>query len=222
MKKNITLITLSLLGMLSRPVSAQRTTVSATAGTQGFGLDVKYAPVPDYGIRAGFDILPFKTSFAFTTQSTPSDVDLKAEFQNAHLMVDWHPFRSAAGLRKFLLSAGAGYFWKSQGTAVITPKQSYKYGDIVIGPGDAGELTGELNWKKFAPYAGLGFESALPRSRFNIGFALGAYYLGRPETSLVGSKLIAVDQANQDQLNSNMKDYRFLPVVQLNLNYTLN
>lgn len=227
MNKKNGLLALLLASVFGLNTSAQTAAVSATAGTQGLGLDLKYSPRPSYGIRTGFSILPINTSFVFTTQSTPSDVDLKADFQNAHVAVDWHPFSFdentsyGRGFHKFILSAGMGYFWKNTGTAVITSKDKYQYGDIVIGPDDTGELTGKVKWHKLAPYAGLGFESAIPKTKFNVGFTLGTYYLGKPETNLTGTKLVSVDDANQQQFSKNMEDYRFLPVIQLNLNYSL-
>lgn len=222
MKTKIALLAL-LLALPGLQASAQRTALAATAGTQGVGMDIKYYPVPQYDIRTGFSILPVKTSFVFTAQGNRSDADVKADFQNAHLALDWHPFvkGKGEGYHKFLLSAGLGYFWKNTGTAVITSRETYRYGDIVIAPEDAGQLTGKVNWHRVAPYAGFGFESAIPKTKFNIGFVAGAYYLGQPETNLTGTKLVSVDQANQDQLHSNVSDYRFLPVIQLNLNYTL-
>ncbi|HEY0177187.1 MAG TPA: hypothetical protein VGC08_12465 [Pedobacter sp.] len=222
MKTKICLMAMLLMAIVSLNVNAQRTAISATAGTQGLGLELKYSPVPEYGIHGGFSILPVNTSFAFTAKSTPSNVDLKADFQNAHLMFDWHPFQHAEGIRKFMLSAGGGYFWKNTGTAVITSSETYKYGDIVIGPGDAGQLNGKVKWQRISPYAGIGFESAIPDTKFNLGFVLGLYYLGKPETSLTGTKLVSVDDANQEQFRKNLTDYRFLPVIQLNLNYSLN
>lgn len=222
MKNKISLIALSLVTFLGLNVNAQKTAVAVTAGTQGAGVDLKYSPAPNYGIRLGGSILPFKTDFVFTTGSTPADVDLKADFQNAHVIFDWHPFRHGQGFRKFMLSAGAGYFWKNKGRAILKTQDTYAYGDIVIGPDDAGELIGEVRWKQVAPYAGIGFESAIPTTKFNMGFSLGAYYLGEPATRLTGTKLVSVDGDNQAQFHQNMKDYRFLPVIQLNFNYALN
>ena len=221
MKKNC-YYAIAMFMALGFKANAQKlTTVSATVGTQGFGLDVKHSPTPEYGLRAGFSILPISVGFGFTAQSTPSDVDVDADLQNAHLIFDWHPFAKADGFRKFMVSGGAGYFWKSRGTAVITPNETYSYGDIIIPPGEAGNLTGTIKWAKLAPYAGIGFESAVPKSNFNFNFTLGAYYMGRPETSLTGTGLVSVDEANERQLSENLKDYRFLPVIQLGINYTL-
>jgi hypothetical protein len=222
MKKRVCLIALSAIAMFSLKVSAQLTTVSATGGTQGGGLDVKYSPIPDYGVRAGFSILPVNTSFNFTAQSRSSGADVKVNFQNAHLMFDWHPFNHPGGYGKFILTAGGGYFWKNSGTAVITSTGSYNYGDIVVTPQNAGHLNGTVTWRRVAPYGGIGFESAVPQTRFNIGFALGTYYLGSPKTNLTGTSLVSVSDANQAQFQKNLENYRFLPVVQLNLNYSFN
>ena len=221
MRKNHIIPILAFVVLLDSSVKAQTKTISASLGTQGAGLEFKYAPAADYGLHAGFSILPFKTGFAYTAQSTPSDVDLKVDFQNAHLIFDWHPFVSSKGFSSFLLSGGAGYFWKNTGTAVITTRETYKYGDIIITPESAGQLIGKVSWTRISPYFGIGFENPRPSKRFNLGFAAGVYYLGKPKTTLTGTKLISVDDKNNEQFSRNLDSYRFLPVLQLNLNYSL-
>lgn len=222
MRNKSSLIALLLVASCYLNVSAQRSSATLNLGTQGVGAEYRYSPEPSYSVHGGVSILPFNTNFTFTTQSTPSEVDMKVNFQNVHALFDWHPFRNQYGYRDFLLSAGAGYFWKNGGTAVITSTETYKYGDISIPGSEAGQLNGKVSWKKIAPYFGIGFENPQPEKKFNLGFALGVYYLGQPNTNLTGTNLVSVNEANQAQFNQNLHNYRFLPVIQLNLNYSLD
>ena len=99
MKRTITILSLSLLLALGTQVSAQSTatidsaarskvTISATIATQGVGLDLKYAPTPQFAVRVGASILPISGGGVYKVRSEPTDVDFDVNFANAHLMFD--------------------------------------------------------------------------------------------------------------------------------------
>ncbi|MET3112953.1 hypothetical protein AAKU52_000672 [Pedobacter sp. CG_S7] len=235
MKRRFTFLVLSFLLLLGAQVNAQTTNtaldkqlrnkffISAHAATQGLGLELKYAPIAKYNIRVGASILPIKWNAVYNVRSEPTDLDLNADFANAHLMLDWHPFINETSFsRKVIVTAGAAYFWKAQGDAVVTYRGVYNYGDIEIPSADLGQLMGSVKWNKVAPYLGIGFENPYPTKKFNIGFAIGAYYMGEPDVSLTGTKFLVRNQSNEAQFRKNMSNYTFMPVVQINLNFALN
>ncbi|MHA4894220.1 hypothetical protein ACXZ1K_05655 [Pedobacter sp. PWIIR3] len=233
MKRTITILSLSILLTICTQLNAQSTatidsasrpkvTVSATIATQGVGLDLKYAPKPVFAVRVGASILPISGQGVYKVRSEPTDVDFDADFANAHLMLDFHPFLKEKGLsKKVVVTAGAGYFWKAQGDVVVSYRGTYKYGDILIPSSDLGQLIGGVKWDKVAPYLGFGFENVFPKNAFNIGFAVGTYYMGEPKATLTGTNYLTLNTSNQAQLQKNMSYYRFLPVVQINLNFGL-
>jgi len=197
--------------------------ISAHAGTQGLGLNLKFAPVPAFKIRAGASILPIEISSVYSVRKQPTNLDLNAKFSNAHLMFDWHPFINENSFsRKVIVTAGAGYFWEAQGDAVVTYNGVYNYGDIQIPSDDLGQLIGNVTWNQIAPYAGIGFENPFPAKRVNVGFAVGAYYMGKPDATLTGTKFLSANQSNEAQFEKNMSGYKLLPVIQVNLNIRLN
>jgi len=233
MKRTITILSLSLLLALGTQVNAQSTatidsaarskvTISATVATQGVGLDLKYAPTPQFAVRVGASILPISGGGVYKVRSEPTDVDFDVNFANAHLMFDWHPFLKETGLsRKVVVTAGAAYFWEAKGDVVVSYRGTYKYGDILIPSSDLGQLYGSVEWKKVAPYLGFGFENVFPSKKFNVGFAVGTYYLGEPDATLTGTNYLSQNTSNQQQLQKNMSYYRFMPVLQINLNFGL-
>jgi hypothetical protein len=233
MKKTITILSLSLLLAFVTRVNAQssvttdsttrsKVTLSATIATQGVGLDVKFAPIPQFAVRVGASILPIKGGGVYKVRNEPTDVDFDVKFANAHLMFDWHPFLKETGLsRKVVVTAGAGYFWEAKGDVVVSYRGTYKYGDILIPSSDLGQLYGSVEWKKVAPYLGFGFENVFPSKKFNVGFAVGTYYLGEPDATLTGTNYLSQNSSNQQQLQKNMSYYRFMPVLQVNLNFGL-
>ena len=235
MKRRITLLFMCFFLFVGTQVNAQVTNmsidsalrnqfyISAHAGTQGLGLELKFAPVATFKIRAGASILPVELSTVYTVRQQPTNLNLDAAFSNAHLMFDYHPFINEKSLsRKVIVTAGAGYFWEAKGDAVVTYNGVYNYGEIQIPSEDLGQLIGNVNWNKVAPYLGIGFENPFPANRFNVGFAVGAYYMGKPDVSLTGTKFLSANQSNEEQFRKNMSGYQLLPVVQINLNFRLN
>jgi hypothetical protein len=226
MKKTFTFFVLSFLLCIGVQTHAQtdsaRLYLSAHASTQGLGLEFKISPKPEYNIRVGASILPFQHSAVYSVRSEPTDLDLKVDLKNAHLMFDWHPFLKETGFsRKVIATVGAAYFWEAKGDAVVSYRGTYSYGDIQIPSEDLGQLMGTVEWNKVAPYLGIGFENALPTKKFNVGFAVGTYYMGAPDVTLTGTKFLTKNQSNEEQFRKNMSYYQFLPVVQINLNFAL-
>ena len=235
MKRRFTILICAVLMLVGVRVNAQTDStavdstkrsiyyISAHAATQGLGLEFKYSPLAKFNFRAGFSILPLKTDGVYSIKANSTDINLKAEFSNAHLMADWHPFVDKQNFAsKLILTAGAAYFWQAKGDAIITYNGTSYYGEIPVTSEDLGELYGSVKWNKVAPYAGFGFENAFPKHKFNLGFALGAYYMGKPDVTLTGTKLLTKSNQNEEQLRKNMSGYRFLPVLQINFNYSLN
>lgn len=233
MKRILTILSLSALLTISSQLKAQnsttidsasrpKVTLSATIATQGVGLDVKYAPTPAFAVRVGASVLPLNFGTVYRVSGQPTDVDFDADFANAHLMLDWHPFLKEKGLsRKVVVTAGVGYFWEAKGDVVVSYRGTYKYGDILIPSADLGQLYGGVSWNEVAPYLGFGFENVFPSKTFNVGFAVGTYYLGEPKATLTGTNYLSLNTSNEAQLQKNMSYYRFMPVLQINLNFGL-
>ncbi|SEA66491.1 hypothetical protein [Pedobacter hartonius] len=231
MNIKFTFLSLILLTFAVNEIQAQNRTpygdfpnvsVSATAGTQGIGADVKVNLSQPFGVRAGVSILPFNWQTVYTGRSEPTNLKLDADFANAHLMFDWHPSTDHDNiLDKFILTVGGAYWWKDKGTAVITYNGIYKYGDIEIPSDQLGELQGKVQWNKVTPYIGVGLDDIFSARTFDFGFSIGTYYMGKPDASLTGTKLLAANTSNSEQFAKNLSYYRFLPVVQLNFNIHL-
>jgi hypothetical protein len=196
-----------------------RVHISPNISTQGPGIDFKYALLPGFNIRTGASSLSFDFDTKYTVNELPADAHVNVDLGNAHLLLDVHPFISTASFaQKFLITAGAAYFWKDQGDAMAVYNGNIQIQDLSV-PGVAlGELYGLVKWKKVTPYMGIGFENPLPKHRLNMGFAIGAYYMGKPEVTVTGTKFLTDTAEEERQFRENVSDYRFLPVLQLTLN----
>ncbi|MEJ5961349.1 hypothetical protein [Pedobacter immunditicola] len=196
--------------------------ISPHVATQGLGLEFKFAPQPGLNFRAGASVLKFQFNTDYTVRAQPANAEVDVDLANAHLMLDVHPFiKSDSFAQKFLLSAGAAYFWKDGGNALATYPGDYIYEGFTIPSEMVGELYGEVRGNKIAPYFGLGFENPLPKKRVNIGFALGAYYIGKPDVDVTGTKFLEDTESDEAEFRDNVSRFRFLPVLQINLNFAL-
>jgi len=189
-----------------------------TAGSQGFGVDFKYGITNNLSARLGGSFLPVKANNVFNFSSFESNINAKANFNNVHLYADFTPFESVSWLR---LVGGAGYLFKASGNMDVIPTGSYKVANYTISKEELGLMNVDMSWKGVAPYVGLGFLNAFPKSRFNVNLDLGTYYVGAPKSTVVGTQLLAENYRLEPQLDENMKDYKWLPVMQVNFNFKI-
>lgn len=187
-------------------------------GTQGIGAEFGYGVLPKLALRLGADFIPVSANNVFAITDFNSTSKLSASFSNIHLLADYVPFESALGFR---LVGGAAYFAKARGHLQVQPTDEYKYGDIVLNQDEVGKLNMNVTWKGVAPYLGIGLLKAFPNRIFNVNLDIGTYYLRRPDATVSGTGILEGNSSQSAQLQSNVKNYRFLPVVQVNFNFKL-
>lgn len=198
-----------------RKSSASRTSIQLNLGTQGIGAELVHGLSSQFAVRAGANIIPLKANDVFKFDDFKSKNSASADFTNVHALADFSPF---AGFR---LVGGVAYFFKAEGNINITPTDDYTYGDITLNEEQVGSVDLNVDWKGVAPYFGIALGRAIPNKKFNINFDLGTYYLTNPKTNIAGTGLLKGNSSQSAQLQSNLKDYRWLPVVQLNFNFKL-
>ena len=86
----------------------------------------------------------------------------------------------------------------------------------------AGQVTGEIEFNKFAPYLGVGLEGRFFNDRFILGTEAGVLFQGRPRVDLRGDGPLAGDptfeaalQREEDALRDDLSFFRYYPVVAL-------
>ncbi|HMI03712.1 MAG TPA: hypothetical protein VK541_14610 [Pedobacter sp.] len=219
---------LILTGLCGHQVSGQGANISPSIqhqksvqlsfGTQGVGAEFNYGITRSLALSAGGNIAAIKASNIFEVSGLNSTSKVSADFYKIHLMADYTPFENLRWLR---LVGGAAYFFKASGDATIYPSDDYKYGDLLLSPDQVGDVTLNIDWNGFAPYLGLGFANIFPRRSFNINFDFGTYYLDRPVATIVGTGILSGNDSQTSQLQQNVRNYRWLPVLQINFNLKL-
>lgn len=199
-------------GFVARPVSVQ-----LLVGSQGVGADVRYGFLPKWSARLGFGLIPVTLNNIFGFSSFNTYNQLSARFSNVHLMADYAPFKSSF----FRIVGGGAYLVKGDASFMVTPQGSYQFGSSTVTADQLGNISASVDWRGFAPYLGVSLFKAFPNKLFNTNLDIGAYYLSRPQTSLIGTKMLSDNSAQQPQFNQNMSGYRWMPVLQLNFNFRI-
>jgi len=192
--------------------------VKLNLGSQGIGGEFTYGIDKKVALRLGLNVIPVNVNDAFDFADFNSTSKASAKFTNIHLLADYTPFKSASAFR---LVGGVAYFVRARGTMQVQPSDNYSYGDIVLTPDQVGYLNLDVDWKGIAPYAGIGLFKVIPKRRFNVNVDLGTYYLKQPDVKIVGTGILKGNNKQEGQLHENVKDYRWLPVIQLNFSYKL-
>jgi hypothetical protein len=201
--------------------SSVAVSASSRGGTLGGGVELSYALSQRAALRLDID----GYNYSRTVTQNNIQYDAKAKLQTGSLLGDWFPF---AG--NFRISLGAMYNGnkvtlkgKPTGGTFTINGQPYNAADI-------GSLDGQVDFKKAAPYFGIGYGRPI-NGGLSMIFDLGVLFQGSPKSKLSAtcgpatpaltcSQLQSDTAAQQAELDDRMRKYKYYPVVSLGLAYT--
>jgi hypothetical protein len=192
--------------------------IQLNLGTQGIGAEFRYGVLPNFDLRAGANFIPLKANDVFKISGFNSTSHVSADFYNIHLLAGYSPIKTVQWLQ---VVGGLAYFFKANGNVRIVPADDYTYGDLVLTEEQIGYVDLGVKWQGVAPYIGLGLARAFPKNKFNVNVDLGTYYLSKPKANIVGTGILEGNSSQTSQFQSNISDYRWLPILQVNFNYKL-
>jgi hypothetical protein len=193
--------------------------IQLSGGTQGIGGDLRYGFINKLSLRLGGNYTPLTYNGSVTSSGLQTNFNLAAKFANFHLLADYAPFINTKGLR---LVSGLAYFNQGSLTASVNPTGSINVGNYTLSGADIGNLNLDVSWKRgVAPYLGIGLFKSFPNHFFNVNLDLGTYYVNSPSTNIAGTGLLLDNYKLEPKLNENLRDYKWLPVLQLNLNFKI-
>ena len=193
--------------------------VIVKAGTLGAGLDIGWAFNESLDARVSLNGYSTDDTFTESDIAYTADIDLAT----AGLLLDWHPFRGS-----FRLSAGV-YANNNELSATGRPTGgTFVINGVTYNASDIGSLNGLIAFDSASPYLGLGF-GRMSKSGFKFTFDLGVLYQ-KPDATLnvvCGAGLPAPTctqlqsdvAAEQAQLNDELDDYRYYPVVAIGVGW---
>jgi hypothetical protein len=194
--------------------------IGLKGGTLGIGGEVTMNLVPSVNVRSGFN------AYNYNGSATKSDIDYKykLKLQTIPVLLDLHPIADSG----FRLTSGI-LINNNRVTATGKSQLTYKIGDQTYSAGEAGDLTGKIDFNKVSPYAGIGWGNAVGKhSALTLSCDLGVMFQGTPEVSLnsTGGSLSSNSAFQAElakevtKLKDSTNDFKYYPVVSIGVAYS--
>lgn len=149
--------------------------------------------------------------------------DCDLELSSGLITAEWHPFNG-----DFHIVAGAFINGNSfDASADIKANLSYTLGGFTYTASEIGSLEGEIDYDSVGPYVGIGWGNPVGKdSNFTYFIDLGIAYQGSGDVSLTATGTSANDptfiarlQEEEDDLQDDLDDFKYYPVISMGLTY---
>lgn len=217
-------VSLALAGLLAAGAAQAQVGAGVDLGTTGAGAHLTFGLTPSLNARLGLNY--FKHDFSKSTENV--DYDLDGKLQTLNALLDWYP-RSGSNFR---LSGGV-FYNDTSFDAVGRPNRtgSFRLNGNTYNAADAGQLVGKVDFRKAAPYLGIGWGNPFNKKRgWSFGADLGVFYQDEARVSLrsvnctiqadICNRLAGDVSAEEARLADEASDYKFYPVVRASLSYS--
>jgi hypothetical protein len=197
--------------------------ITADLGTTGAGFHVVVPMESNLNGRFGANY--FKHDFNKTSNMV--DYAVQGKLQTFDVLFDWYLLDASP----FHLTGGLVY---NGNRANVTGKAS-QLGQFTLNghtytTADVGILAGSVDYRKAAPYLGIGWGNALKgNSRLSFNADLGVFYQGNPNVKLgswgcttsktVCDAVVADIAAERVSLKDDLDSFKLYPVLRASLNY---
>lgn len=205
------------LGLVAGTAFAADLGVSAEVGTTGIGVHLSTALAPNLNVRVGGNFLDYKHNVS----TSNVQYDAKLRLQTVDVLLDYFPTTSA-----FRVSGGI-VFDNNKLTATGRPGAGTIY-TLNGTPYSLGNLTGDVTFRKTAPYLGIGWGNAAgPTKGWSLTSDVGIIFAGSPRSNLTASgctgpacSMLAADLAVENaNLQDKVHNLRYFPVLRIGAAY---
>ena len=197
--------------------------VMGNVGTPGIGAQVTGRIFPNLNARIGFNGLSFNREFTETDITYDTDVDLRT----IPALVDYFPNEDAG----FRITGGLVYNGnKASGIGQTTTNDeglpSYRIGGTNFDVTEVGTLQADVDFPDFAPYIGVGWGNPVAfGKRWGFFMDLGVMFQRSPNVTVTAPGgannpiLASALQRERENLEDELKRFRFYPVLQVGVSY---
>ena len=214
---------LAVATLLAAGAASAQVGVTADIGTTGVGAHVVVPMTTQLNGRFGANYL--KHDFDKTSDGV--DYNLKGKLQTFDILVDWYLTEGGS----FHLTGGAVYNGnkfdvrgKPSGTG------TFNINGNLYTASDVGILSGRIDFRKAAPYLGIGWGNALAQSGgWNVTTDLGVFYQGSPNVQLavtgctvsstICNRLAQDVEAARQTLGDDTSSFKIYPVARVSIGY---
>jgi opacity protein-like surface antigen len=218
MKK--TLLALALIAGFSCAANATDIGVTADIGTTGVGIHASYPIKPNLNARIGLNYLNYDRSGS----TSDADYNFKLKMQTVDVLADYFPMDNG-----FRVSGGLVYNGnKIDADMKAKNGTQYVINGTTYSAAQAGAINGSIDFKKIAPYLGIGWGNAVKNKGWGFSADLGVMFQGSPKTNLTNTGCQApVDCAQlardiaveKTKLNDEVNKFDAYPVVRVGASY---
>jgi hypothetical protein len=217
-----TYLALALLAGLScAAANATDLGISATAGTTGLGLHASFPIQPKLNARIGFGYLNYDNSGS----TVDADYNFKMKLRTFDVLADYFPLDNS-----FRMTGGLVY----NGNKVDVDMKAKSGAQYVVNgttysAAQAGSINGNVDFKKIAPYLGIGWGNAVANKGWGFTADLGVMFQGSPQANLTNSGCqlvpatctrLANDIAvEKNKLRDKLDSYKTYPVIRVGASY---
>jgi hypothetical protein len=194
-----------------------KNSLAVSAGLPGFGVEYARKLSTKFSGRLRYN-------FFKLTDYDPGEIDLSGnkvsalingESNTVDILLEYAPFGGS-----FKLVGGIGILNKMDLNMLLEYDESVTFGDVVLTKEDYGQLIADLSWQGVAPYLGLGWGRAVPKSGFGFAVEFGTYFTSSPEVTLTATKLLAPTADQEEEFAETFETWKYVPSIKFRLAYS--
>ncbi len=183
------------------------------------GFDISYQYNSYLSVKLKYNYFKYDLNTQLDISDEKADLSGNFAMGALGLSLEYFPFAKSS----FKLIGGLSYVQKGELGVSVTPTESYTFGETVFMPEEVGSFKFGLDYSKgITPFVGIGFGRAVPKKRIGFGFELGTYYLKEPKVSLTGTERLSSMNEQEENVQANMNDWRYWPMINLRLAVRVN
>jgi hypothetical protein len=195
--------------------------LDAHVSTLGGGLELATPLTESYTARLGFNT--FKLSADENSGGLNYTGDLK--LSSVAALVDWRPWDGVTHLTAGVIFNNN----KLELNATATSGTNYDIDGVIYTANTGDSINTAVEFNKAAPYLGIGWSGQPKKQGFSFSTDIGILFQGSPKASVTaagawtgagGQTVTDLVADAQNQLNSDLSNFKYYPVISIGIGYT--
>jgi len=214
------IVSILLAAFAAGSVHAAELATSLDLGTTGLGLHLSTPLSARLNARVGLNV----ANYSYDGNTSDMEYDFKLKLKTVDALLDYHPFDGV-----FRITGGVVYNGNKIDARAKPNGGTYTVNGRAYDAAAVGDLSGKINFRKAAPYLGIGWGNAVKTEGWSVGADLGVTFQGSPKTQLASNNCTApalicqqlasdVAAENKD-LAEEVKDFKLYPVIRVGISY---
>ena len=202
--------------------------LDAHISTLGSGLEIGTALSEKYTARVGFN----KFDFSYNDTSGGQTFNGNLNWSSISALMDWRPWSGVTHLTAGVILNSN----KIDASSTVANGSTYNANNATFecaGSSDCG-VGFSMGFNKVSPYLGIGWSGQPKKQGFSFSTDIGIMFQGSPQASVTASGIwnetttgtpvpATVNQVTaeaQSQLNSDLSNFKYYPVISVGIGYT--